>query len=311
MWGPPTAALWTIFSPDDLPEDPVTRDTLLRGLEFVLLNKLFANLSDTKYGETDIDLSSLDPRDVTGFGKFFEAMYAEGWDKVVTNTPAGSLFLRDTGPIQTFWNKFMSFVSSNEEYISDPVEMKDVAMAGARALSSGVSSMEKAIYMLNTERRLDARGNPVDDTAQTMEAIAQMLGFGSYDQKLAMEMSMGLSKKRKDREKELDLVYKRIMSHYTNIGEMDNRSQDHTRKIVNHLLSVYRNDEFAIQYLNKRWMAELSGGNSKMVLDLMKASGYVDKDELMQMIEKGIRDPEQRRKTVELVNSAYSLGGGK
>jgi hypothetical protein len=205
----------------------------------------------------------------------------------------------------------MSFVSSNEEYIADPVEMKDVAMAGARALSSGVSSMEKAVYMLQTERRLDARGNPVDETAQTMEAIAQVFGFGSYDQKLAMEMSMKLSKEKKSREKELNLVYKRIMSHYTNVGDMDNRSQEHTRKIVNHMLSVYRNDEFAIKYLMGRWQQELTSGNSKLVIDLMRASGFIDKDDLMKQIDKGIRDPEKRRKTMELVNAAYSMGAGK
>ena len=311
MWGAPSAAIYSIFSPEDLPEDPGVRDAILEGVEFALLNTLFAMVSDTKYGEIDIDVSSLDPRDVTGFGKFFSAIYEEGFDTVITNSPAGSLFLKDTGPVQTFISKFMSFVSSNEEYIADPVEMKDVAMAGARALSSGVSSMEKAVYMLQTERRLDARGNPVDETAQTMEAIAQVFGFGSYDQKLAMEMSMKLSKEKKSREKELNLVYKRIMSHYTNVGDMDNRSQEHTRKIVNHMLSVYRNDEFAIKYLMGRWQQELTSGNSKLVIDLMRASGFIDKDDLMKQIDKGIRDPEKRRKTMELVNAAYSMGAGK
>lgn len=311
MWGAPSAALYKIFSPEDMPEDPIVRDAVLKGIEFALLNKFFAMVSDTKYGEIDIDVSSLDPRDLTGFGKMFEAAYAEGWDKLITNTPAGSLFLKDTGSVQTFIHKFMSWVSSNEEYISDPIEMRDVALAGARALSTGVSSMEKAIYMLNTERRLDARGNTVDDTAQTMEAIAQMFGFGSYNQKSMMEMSMKTTKEKKDREKDLDLVYKRIMSHYTDVGQLDNKSQEHNRRIVNHMLSNYRNDPFALEYLKKRWQQELSGGNSKVVLDLMKASGFIGKDELMEMIDKGIRDPEERKKTVELLNSAYSLRGDK
>jgi hypothetical protein len=92
---------------------------------------------------------------------------------------------------------------------------------------------------------------------------------------------------------------------------MDNRSQEHNRRIVNHMLSNYRNDEFALKYLMSRWQQELTSGDSKRVIDLMKASGFMDKDDLMKQIDKGIRDPEKRRKTMELVNAAYSMGAGK
>jgi hypothetical protein len=67
------------------------------GFESMALNNLFNKIFDADGEKTSVDYSSLSPYDVQGWFKLYQAAMSGGLTKMVANSPAGQLFLKEGG----------------------------------------------------------------------------------------------------------------------------------------------------------------------------------------------------------------------
>lgn len=71
LWGGPTMIVSDMLGGDILPDNPDLRETLVWGLESMLLNHMFRTFADD---DTNVDFSSFAPMDMTGWKKVVEAV---------------------------------------------------------------------------------------------------------------------------------------------------------------------------------------------------------------------------------------------
>ena len=248
MWGGPALLISELFGGDILPDHPMEREAFLWGVESALLNNMFTKLSGEK---VNIDYSSLAPYDMTGWSKFFEAMYTGGTSQVFMNSPAGQLFLKDGGRVRNasaFVQKGMAemarYFGMIEDIDEDAPTFLEVMREVAK-ISSGFNNAYKAKMLLDARKRFDQYGGAVDKEVGTIEAWHQAFGFGTADTRDLYKISLEMSKDNKKYKDEVLKVYNDVKRYYYSKLETENADPVFITKVTGRMMKIFENDPVA------------------------------------------------------------------
>lgn len=303
MFGPPTVLLSELLGGDILPDNPELRTALTNGLEQWGLNKIWSMAAKE---DVNIDYSSLDPRDISGWVKFFQAIFSEGGvEEVMMNSASGGLFLRDAGKVQNLIRSVGRLMNVVEDPLNE-TDLKQVMLEAAR-ISSGFSNAEKAMLLLHTERRIAASGIQMDDKASYMDAMAQLFGFGSFEQKQMAELANSVYKAGQKRQDEWAKVYSEITRYYTDVLSTDNADPEWMTAVTGHILGMYKDDPVAQKYFTSRLAADIGGKDNKLIYQVMKLSGYEDAQEFKDRIRMSNLPEEQKKQVIEIIDTLHSM----
>lgn len=290
LWGGPTVLVSKMLGADILPDNPFLKETFLWGLESALMNNMFNVLAGTKDADErdkiNIDFGSLAPYELSGWTKFFEAMYSGGMSDMVTNSPAGQLFLKDGGRVRNAIASVMRAFNIVED-IDEDGDTFTSTMHDVLKISSGWNNAYKAKLLLDAGVRLDQYGNTIDKTVHNVEAYMQALGFTTADTRDLYRLSMTWSKDVKGHREEVIKVYNDIKRYYAERLEVENTDPVFITKVSGKLLKVFEYDPAAMSIIHQEWSRDMQGKDKKL-MDLflkraqIKSTGNL-RDEVQQM----------------------------
>lgn len=297
MWGGPTTLVSTMVGKDVLPDDPFWRETFVWGLESALLNK---TLTDITGERVSIDFSSLAPYDSTGWTKFFSAVWEEGSSTVITNSPAGQLFLKDGGRVQTAI-KSMGRLFGIVEDMDETPETFLQTMNEVMKISSGWNSALKAKILLDAKKRYDQYGVVIDQKVGYVEAWAQALGFSTSDTRDLYRISMEMSKDTKKHKEDVMQVYQDTKRYYA--AQMDAGVEDlqFMTKVTGRLLKVFEQDPAALDIIQKEWSKDLQGKEAQLFNTFLKRANIPNLGNLKDQVRQMPVSDEQKKLMMQII----------
>jgi len=207
MFTLPPAAMYEMFGGvlPDKEKYPDTHEAIVQGLEFFMFNKM---LSVATGEEVDMNFGNLAPSDSYGLWHFIKGMLATDMGAMVASTPSGQLFFGNNPRITNLAKTVASIVNPNKDVREHPVTMarawKDLA-----SLSSGMSNYFKAKMALEYGKAYGARGQVVDPSVSTPEAVLMMFGFQTMASAQRAWVGMDMYKETNEYTKDVNEWYKR------------------------------------------------------------------------------------------------------
>jgi hypothetical protein len=306
FWGPPTALVSALISKDLLPpdgENKFVREAVIDGLQSAMLNKVLKDIGGEDQGK--VDFSSLDPHNIDGWIKFYDAIMTGGVGDLVMNSPSGSMFLKDGGRLPAAIESMSRWFNGtiDEEFTAE--ELIPIFTEIAK-ISSGFNNAWKAKQMLDMEKSMDAKGGTIDQKATKLDALAQLFGFTNYDRNALIKMSMEVSKDKKKAEEEAIKQMDAVMRYYTQkLGE-GNTDVRWIQNVGKWIVTSHQGDPEMQKLLYNRLRAQAMGPDSSFMRTLMKASGHPDMEDMKAKIELSGLTREQKDEILRTINSVQS-----
>ena len=268
FWGPPTLLIGDLLGADVLPENPEIRELVTSGVESWAYNRLFSELSGER---VSIDFASLAPYEMTGWKKFAEAMLTGGSLGVITNSPAGQLFLKDGGRVQKAVESIGRYFGAFEEVGQDKTEFLEM-LDSIGKISSGWNNFAKAKLLLETRKRLDQYGSVTDDEVTKYEAFAQVLGFGTTDTRDLYKMSQAVATDTKEYKDSVLRSYNDIKRYYYDKFNEEITSERTITAITGWALKAYGDEPIALQIIQSQLKLDLQGKDEALLGLIIKGA---------------------------------------
>ncbi len=301
MWGVPGSMLVSeMLGGDILPDNPKLREQVVHGLESMLYNEALR-----KYFKTDdinIDFSSLAPYDMQGWAQFFKAMMTEGAFGVITNSPAGALFMKEGSRVQTAIGSVGRFFGVVKDDYKDPQEALSV-INDVLSISSGWNNAVKAHLALETGKIYDKYGNVIDAKAHPFEAYMLALGFPSANQRDMYQAMKAASTKTKDFKQEVEQVMDDVSRYYQRELSNGNTDIEYITKVSSIVLKKYENNPEA-QRIASEWMTKnlFQNKEQQLIYQMMKAAGIPEGSSLRDNIRMMPVSEEQKQMMLQRVD---------
>lgn len=279
------------YTRDLLPEDPVYRETLVNGLETVVLNKVFSDL----YGEqVNLDYSSLAPLDVYGVSEFLQSVIGEGPLQVFASSPAGSLIMGSNPRVANLLNTAATMVG-----LKDPAEGMDVPSWSNLAkdsanLFSGLSNAFKAAYAWEYGQKLGALGGVTDTNVNKFEAIAAALGLPTQDETKYRKAMEATYKNDKEIEKDVKEIFRITSSRMAQDG-ITAQEYEYASKMMGIGMATFKNNPKAMQYWKAEMKKQSTNRDDKFIRQMMDFSGWGTPDKVKSLIDNAPLDAERKQ----------------
>lgn len=299
FWGLPVALIQNDIT-EELVPDPALRQKLIDGLEMTALNAALHNIFDDTYS---VDTSSFSPNDMSGIFAMFDALFSEGTDEVLLNSPAGKLFGeqgRAQHAMHMVGRYFRGFVDKDIE----PLEFMTVASEVAKVFS-GFNDFQKAMIIKEFGEIRDTKGNVLQNNVPEYAQWFQYFGLGSRDVKWMYETLKKVSKEQKAQKEEWRKSYDEVMKVYQahlGVGQSDPKFWT---AYTGALLLQYKDNIAAQQQIMKWAREDGKDPNLKLYERLGRAAGFVESDSLRRLVETSPLKEEQKQLLYSNIN-AYS-----
>lgn len=306
LWGGPTILVGDLLGVDILPDNPQAREFFTWGLESMLLNNMFQQLIDDEGEHTNIDFSSLAPFEMSGWSKFFQAMYEGGFSQMLANSPAGQLFFKDGGRTQQAIASMARYFGAVEDMDEEPETFLDVMNEVAK-ISSGWNNAVKAKIMLDAKKKYDQYGSAIDKDVTHTEVWAQALGFGTADTRDLYRLSMSMSKDVKQHKEETLKVYNDIKRYYAEKLQVENSDPKFITKVTGRVMKVFEGDPVAQQIILQQLKTDLSGKDAGLLNLMMKRSNIPDPKNFRDQIKQAPIADDQKQLMLQRVDDMENL----
>lgn len=296
LWGVPGSAL--IYSGLEmdglLPEDKKLRDQIMFGFESIMMNHIFNTMSGDPDGTTKIDLTSLAPYDMSGWMKTMEAVYGGGIEQIILSSPAGQLVAKHDSRVQKALRSMSRYFIGFEDENEDKETLLDV-LDSVASISSGWSNWQKAKIMLDAQHSLDKKGVPVDEQTTTLEAMAQIFGFGTEDTRDYYKLSMSMSKDKKKYREEVLRTYNDMLQFYADKDRTSTQSEEVRQKVSGRLFKIYEDQPEAKKIIQDQIKVDFQGKINGLVRQLMERNGIQGYGATDDMLKLAPIDEEQKK----------------
>jgi len=258
MFGTPTKFVSDMLGGDILPDDKDAREMLVYGMEHWALN----NALRTIFNNEDINLgfaSSLSPYpDLEQIHKLALTVMTEGPWTAITNSPFGTMYLKDGSRVQTALGTMTRYFGTEigllERKEQDPVTAIAVAKDAGRVFS-GISAGMDAWLMFQTGKYYDKYGNTLDDKTNGVEAFATALGIRPQHVADYYRLSTELSNDRKALQDEVNQTMDRAARLYQSNNGTENGITDAQIHTVNIAMTKFGNNPIQ-QQMVQQWMKQ-------------------------------------------------------
>jgi len=310
FWGPPTLLVSELLGGDILPEDKETREAVVYGMESLILNQMFRNM--TRDEDTNIDFTSLAPYDMTGWGEMFKAVLEEGTLGIISNSPAGQLYSPD-GKVSKFVQSTLRFFGMQEDIEETPEQFQSV-VTELLSISSGFSSGMKSYLALKTGERYDKYGQEIDTSTNRAEAVLEAFGFTDATRRDLFLASRKARKNIKEHTDEVTNDVKFILDHVTKRlegGNADERTIETLKRTTAYALSKYKLDPEAQSIFQKQLTLRMRNPNDGLLYSVMKASGLPTGDSIKDSIRLSSATEEQKQQLIQRIEDIGKLRQGE
>lgn len=208
MFTLPPAAMYDWFG-DVLPdaqENPELHEAIVSGFEFYIFNKM-AELASGDH--VSVDFGNLAPSDAYGLYDFMRSMLTTELGEIIAHTPSGQLFAGSNPRITKLFKTIVSYVTPDDTQGMSPTTLSNV-FRDLAALSSGMSNLFKAKMALEHHKAYGNRGQVLDPSVSTPEAILMAFGFKTMDSARATWVGMELYEKSSEYTKDVSEWYKQL-----------------------------------------------------------------------------------------------------
>ena len=304
FWGPPTLLISQMMGGDILPDDPKMREAVIYGIEGLMINEALQSLFDDE--TINVDFSSLAPYDMHGISKVLYTFFTEGPVQSIANSPAGQLFTKDNGRIPNAVASALRFFGA-----ADPIgETPDSflrTMNEVMKISSGWSNATKAYIALETGKRQDNYGRPVADSVHNTEAVMLAFGFGNAAQRDLWKVIEQSNKVTKSFKEDVMKDYKTILQYYeTELGK-GIQDPEQLTAVTSFVLKRYADNPEAVKIIREQLKFDLADPNSKLLYQIMKASGLPEGDKLKDSIRMSALPDDQKQLILDRIDDIARL----
>jgi len=305
MWGVPgAAAISAVMGGDILPEDPKMRETILYGLESMMMNHYIRELAGSD--DINIDFSSLAPHDMTGWGEFFHAMLTGGASQMIANSPTGQLFFKEGGRTREAIASVARFFGMQEDIDETPQEALAVINEVLK-ISSGWNNAVKAYLALETGKTYDKHGRLIDSKTHPVEAYMQAFGFPSANQRDLYQASQTAATKVKEHKDEVLSVYKGALRYYQTELERGNTDIKFITKVTSFALRKYKDDPVAQEIIYKQLSLDLQNKDTQLMSQIMKAINLPNATSMRDSIRQMSVPEEQKQLLMQRIDDIENL----
>ena len=268
LWGPPTVLVSEMLGADILPDNPDLKETVVYGLESMLLNHMFTKFSGE---DVNIDFSGLAPYELTGWAKFFEGMWTGGFHDLLLNSPSGQLLFKDGSRLEKAIQSVGRYFGAVEDIDETPETFVQV-MDEVAKISSGYSNWIKARILLDARKKHDQYGSVIDKDVAYVEAWAQALGFGTADSRDFYNAVKKMGGDIKTHREDVIEAYKEIKRYYYDKLQSDSTDMEFVTKVTGRVLKAFENDPVAMQIIAQEWAKDMQGKDSELLGMILKKS---------------------------------------
>lgn len=287
-----------------LPEDGVWREAILRGVESLALNTLFTKM----YGEkVELDYSSISPLDSYGLFEFMSNISDKGIREIIAGTPSGSLLFGTNPRLMNLAKSLTTMMGiSASKYDGDPVGWSNVAKDAA-GLLSGASNAMKAAYALEYGRKIGALGGTTDSRVNSFEAIAQVLGIQTLDEKRSREIMDATWSNAEKMKQDVQLVFSQVARHMTQDGITPDQFE-YVVAMSQAMMSSFKGNPVALDEFRRLMNKQAADKNYGMMNTILTQCGFMSRGDMLKLINKvpNITE-EQRRNLIEVCNASTPL----
>lgn len=262
------------------PEDPALRQALRSGLEGIMLNNLFTEL----YGdEVKLDYSSLAPLDSYGMLEFIEGLFQTDLMKMAASTPGGSLLFGSNPRVMNLASDLGRMLGMGGAQEENPVTLSNIFMDVA-GLSSGFSNAYKAGMALEYSKKYGAMGGVTDGKVNSFEAVAAAFGIPT----LAEEGNRKAMDSMYKSGAQQDADVKRSFANHSRLLTQEGLTADQYEYVIKMMqveMAMYPDNARAQQVWKQELDKQTSKGDFRIVDQLLKASGFMKKDEFYRVLD--------------------------
>ena len=208
MFTLPPAAMYEWFGEilPDATANPELHEAVVSGLEFYGFSKMAELLTGQ---EVSMDWGNMAPSDATGIYEFIRHGVTTEMGQILANTPSGQLFAGGNPRITKFFKTVGSFVTPADPQDMSPTTLSNV-FTDLASLSSGMSNLFKAKMALEHHKAYGSRGQVIDPSVSTPEAILMLFGFKTLDAARTAWVGMELYEESSAYTKDVNQWYKQM-----------------------------------------------------------------------------------------------------
>lgn len=298
MWGIPANTIAEALGYDILPDNEDLREALLFGFESMGLNNFFSYITDS---DVKLDFSSLAPYDMTGWAKVVSTFWADGTQAALINTPTGQLYFGNNPRITNAFKKLAQFFGWVEDPDLSPEDEVEVIKEFAK-ISSGMNNAFKAKAILDSHKRLDAKGGVIDPTVNNMEALGQLFGFPTQDATQYFAMS---KKMREGTKEHKDEVVKYVDMAFKTYSERFNAEAADAQvilRVVGTGFRIFKDDIVAQGIIRDEISKRLLGPDQKLIKQALDYAKIADPETTKSRIKQLPIDEEKKKQLLEIAN---------
>jgi hypothetical protein len=281
MFTLPPAAMYSWFG-DILPdstEHPELHEAVVSGLEFYMFSKVAELVS----GEhVSVDWGNLAPSDATGLYEFMHHSFTTELGQVLANTPSGQLFAGGNPRITKFFKTLGSFVTPADPQDLDPVTLSNV-FKDLAGLSSGMSNFFKAKMALEHHKAYGSRGQVLDPSVSTPEAILMAFGFKTLDSARATWVGMELYEKSTAYTKDVNEWYKQITTKLASEGTRAD-TDEYVTKVLSMSFLAFGSSQKARNVIKRNLDRDTLKGSAALYDSVIRQANILTPSELNTVI---------------------------
>ena len=302
MYGGLPGSVLTAYLGPWLPEDGPLRETLLQGMEGMILNKL----ASVMYGEdVAIDFSSLAAVDNSGLLEFIGGLWTTDVGKIIAESPAGSLVFGNNPRITNFARTAAEYFHFREP--------KDGSIATASELgksflelSSGGAGFSKVFLARATDtyaKKYNSSGGVTDTEVNTPERFAALAGFRTLDEARSFWVSQELYQSRKEHDEDVKEWYRLTKQELAREG-ITNDQRDFALRALSVASEQFRDDPRAYDIIRQQLQFDVRDGDLSLFNSVLRSAEWMEPDKLLEVINNSTMTDEQKqqgRDTVEFL----------
>lgn len=283
MFGPPIALISAVFGGDILTDDKETNDWYIDGVVATFWNSLWSARTGE---EQDVDYSGLSPYGLDGWAKMWKTLMEDGGViPAFMNSPAGQVFFKDSGRIQSALAALGRYFTPWRDEERTKEETLTV-MNEVLKISSGWNNGLKAKLMFESGKAMDRNGVLLDESVSNHEAFMQIFGFSTATVKHMYETQMATAQSTKAHADEVKEVFNSVKAYYQAQFESGVVDLKQMQAVTGEILSMYKDDPVALALITKSFESDIMGKEPQLLMQLLKSvelpTNHVTKDQIRQ-----------------------------
>lgn len=301
LYGVPITSVAAWMDKDVLSEDPDVREVQLFGALTWAYNKAFKNLFKTE--GSNINAQSLGPYETSGWRELITNFMDGGMNKMLANTPAGSLVMGSNPRLTNALHRTMSALGVGD-YKDNPAKFGEVIQDWAR-ISSGASHLMNTYYMINANKELTKTGAQLREGISNWDVLHEMFGMQTTKEASAFAVMDDARKIKKQRTEEIQAHVDFVLRIFKDRYNEANSDPEKLVTIFKEVNRTFAHDNAAMDIAHKHLLNRIKTTDDWFPNMIFQYAGILTKEQLSTNLKRSGMPEEQITKYLNILNDMY------